>query len=517
MTVGLFAVDRRTRELGWFRYPAAALVMLTATLGASGLSWLGLSEANVVLTFLAGAVLCGAWFGRGPGLAASLVGVLLFDFFFTRPHYTLAVEDTEYLLTFCVMAAITVGISDLTARIRRQKEAAELREQRSNALYRFTDQLSAARNRNELTRIAEKHFREILQSKVCLVLPGGDVDHFGDSSLPEGLRSEALDLLHSSARGPRGAAASVGQDSTLLPLEAGDACVGGLVIGRDLVRAPFGSDLRELIDALCSQLALALQRDLLSSEARAAQLEVEAERARNALLSSVSHDLRTPLAGIAGASSTLLIEGPGLDPGTARLLLENIYSEAERLVRLVNNLLRMAQIESGNLRVTKEWQPVEEVLGSALHRMETQLSELQIDLDLAPDLPLVALDGVLVEQILINLLDNAARFAGPGGTLRIGIRPLADEVIFEIQDDGPGIPPGAEERIFEKFVRVGPTQSKHAGLGLAICRAVVGAHGGWIRAWNHSSGGACFAFALPLGGSPPAVPESWAMATEMEE
>jgi len=230
--------------------------------------------------------------------------------------------------------------------------------------------------------------------------------------------------------------------------------------------------------------------------------EAEAERLRHTLLSSVSHDLRTPLAAITGAATALAREGE-LDAETRRDLLDAIAEESHRLNRLVTNLLDMTRLEAGPLRLNREWLPVEEVVGSALARMEPRLPAARVVTSLPADLPLVPVDAVLVEQLLVNLLENAARYAGPAAHVNVGARAEPGAVLVEIRDDGPGLPPGREERIFEKFHR-GSAREHGFGLGLAICRAIVTAHGGRIWAENAAPQGAVFRFTLPVGGEPPA-------------
>jgi two-component system sensor histidine kinase KdpD len=237
--------------------------------------------------------------------------------------------------------------------------------------------------------------------------------------------------------------------------------------------------------------------------------EAEAERLRHTLLGSVSHDLRTPLAAITGAATALVREG-ALDAETRRDLLETISEESHRLNQLVTNLLDMTRLEAGPLRLSRDWLPVEEVVGSALARMELRLPAARVVTSLRADLPLVPVDAMLVEQLLVNLLENAAKYAGPESHVHVGARAEAGGVLVEIRDDGPGLPAGCEDRIFEKFYR-GPSHERGFGLGLAICRAIVTAHGGRIWAENASPQGAVFRFTLPVGEQPPAgVPDAGA-------
>jgi two-component system sensor histidine kinase KdpD len=259
-----------------------------------------------------------------------------------------------------------------------------------------------------------------------------------------------------------------------------------------------------VLETFASQTALALERAILTEETQRAQVQIETERLRSSLLSSVSHDLRTPLAAITGAASSMLEGGATLDVSTHRELLQTIYDEADRLNRLVGNLLEMTQLESGTLAVHKEWQPLEEVVGAALTRLETRLRAHPLTTHLPVNLPLVPLDSVLIEQVLMNLLDNAIKYTPPGSPLTLAAWATPGAVTVEVADRGPGVPPGDEQRIFEKFYRAQRSEERSGvGLGLAICRGIVETHGGRIWADNQPGGGVVFRFTLPIQGTPP--------------
>jgi two-component system, OmpR family, sensor histidine kinase KdpD len=259
------------------------------------------------------------------------------------------------------------------------------------------------------------------------------------------------------------------------------------------------------LETFAAQTALALERARLAEDAQAAQVRIETERLRNSLLSSVSHDLRTPLATITGAVSTILDAEGRLDARTQRELLESVHGEAERLNRLVQNLLEMTRLESGALQLHRELHPPEEVIGAALSRLASRLANRRVTTRVPPDLPLVAMDDVLVEQVLVNLLDNALKYTPPGSPLEIVSTATDETLTIEVTDHGPGLPPGEEERVFDKFHRGEPVGARGAGLGLAICRGIVRAHGGRIWAQNVPGGGVSFLFTLPIGQPQPAV------------
>jgi len=276
------------------------------------------------------------------------------------------------------------------------------------------------------------------------------------------------------------------------PLQGSGGSVGVLRIEpRDPERL-LSPKSRILLDSFCHQIALALEADRLQEDARASQLRAETERLRSSLLSAVSHDLKTPLAAIIGSSSELL-RGKTLAAASASQV-ENIRDEAEKLARLVGNLIETTRLESG-VSLSKEPHPLEEVLGSALERLSRQLGDRPVRADLPEDLPLVPLDAVLLEQVFVNLIENAVRHAPGAGPIDISARREGDRVVVEFADRGPGLPAGDLDRVFEKFYRGAPGG---AGLGLAICRAVVEAHRGLISAANREGGGALFRFWLPL-------------------
>ncbi|HEY7130250.1 MAG TPA: ATP-binding protein, partial [Nitrospira sp.] len=263
-----------------------------------------------------------------------------------------------------------------------------------------------------------------------------------------------------------------------------------------------------LLESLVNQVALAIERTRLSDEAQQAHVRVETERMRNAILSSVSHDLRTPLATITGAASSLLDERTSLNTADRLELSRSIYREADRLDRLLKNLLDMMRIEAGAVRLNKEWHPLDEIVGAALLRLEERLRNHVVKTTFPPDLPMVRIDGVLLEQVVMNLLENAAKYAPAGSSVEVSASAGDREVVVEVTDRGQGIPAGEEVRIFDKFYRAKPAREGGVGLGLTICRGIIEAHGGRIWAENRSGGGAVFRFSIPL------IEEQPPMATE---
>jgi two-component system, OmpR family, sensor histidine kinase KdpD len=271
------------------------------------------------------------------------------------------------------------------------------------------------------------------------------------------------------------------------------------------------ADSLRLLEALATQLTLAIERENLSRQAQAARFQIEAEQMRNALLSSVSHDLRTPLTVIAGSASSLLEGEKNLDAVTKHELTQGIYEEAKRLDRLVHNLLEMSRLQSGEVKINMEWYVLEEVIGCALAQLDSQLQDHPVSISLPADLPLVQIDALLLERVMINLLENAMKYTPPGTPVEISGRINDNELLVTVADQGQGLPVGQEERIFEKFYQVTPGSARGAGLGLTICRSIIEAHGGHIWAANRPEGGARFSFTIPLVEGAPiidkAIPE----------
>ena len=504
------------RRIAYRRYSMAAVVMAVTTGIVWAFSALGLTDAELVMPFMLGIVFIAARLGRGPAIFASMTAVLLFNFFFTQPFYTLAVNETKYLFTFVVMLVIAVIISALTSRIRDQVELSRQRERRTEALYRLSRRLAGTSGRQQLVAAAEAQLSEIFGGEVVIFLP--DSSNSSKTLCPalrrgRGCAESPTEVAVASWVYDRGQLAGAGTDTLpsaqalYLPLVSPEGTVGVLAVRPTDVERLLTTDQRQLLETFASQIALALTRDRFAEEAQHALAQIEAEKLRSALLSTVSHDLRTPLATIAGASSSLLT-AKGLDAETRAELLHTIYDEAERLSRLVENLLSMTRIEAGSVKVNKQWQHIEEVIGTALHRLSQHLTEHPIKTTIAPDMPLVPFDGLLLEQVLVNLIDNAAQYSPPGSLIDISAWHDNGAVCVQVADRGPGLGPEEAQRVFEKFYRgsqATAATSRGAGLGLAICRAIIQAHSGRIWVENHQGGGACFSFSLPLVASPPPV------------
>ena len=449
-------------------------------------------SSNLIMVYLLGIVVAATRLGRGPSIVASILSVAAFDFFFVPPYLTFAVADGQYLVTFAVMLVVAIVISTLTVRTRQQADTARQRERWTAALYAMSREFASTRGVDDLLRAAVEHIGAVFGSEVGVFLSDA-----GGRLVPRAGSLEPPDA--GTGDGPPAGA-------LFLPLVASRGTIGMLGMRPAGAEVFVGAEQVHLLEAFAVQTALAIERAMLAEEAHEARLRAESERLRNTLLSSVSHDLRTPLATITGAASSLLESADDLDAAARRELLQAIHEEADRLNRLVNNLLDMTRLESGALHVRKEWHPLEEIVGAALSRMGGRLADRPVKTALPPDLPLVPLDGVLMEQVLINLLDNALKYTPAGSPIEIAAWVAEGHALLEVADRGPGVPSGEETRVFDKFYRGRLAGTgRGVGLGLAICRGVVEAHGGRISVENRPDGGVAFRVALPLADAPPEV------------
>jgi len=466
-------------------------------------------NSNLIMVYLLGVAFVAARYGRRPSALAAVLGVATFDFFFVPPYMTFAVHDTQYAFTFAVMLLVGLLISTLAVRVRSQAEAAHSREERTQALYAMSRDLAAARTAEEVAEAASRHVAHVLQGEAEVLLPDAEgrlAPH------PAGSSPDARETAVAQWAFDHGQLAGMGTDTLpgasalYLPLRGTETVLGVLAVRPPARLLPFAPDQLNLLESLAHQAASGLERVRLASEAERSRLAVETERLRSTLLSSVSHDLRTPLAAITGAASTLL-ESTSLGADVERDLKEAIREEAERLNRLVTNLLDMTRLDSGSVSLHRDWESLEELVGTALTRLDKALADRPVTVDIPSDLRPVPVDGVLVEQVIVNLLDNALKYTPPGSPLLVTARATGGEVVLEVADQGPGLPPGAEEQVFEKFYRGGHTQ-RGFGLGLPICKAIITAHGGRIWAENRSPRGATFRFTLPMGDAPLPAAES---------
>ena len=486
------------REYGW----ALAAVAGATIIGMAGWSFFNL--ADQAMLYLLAVLLVSARLSRGPALATSVASVLALDFCFVPPYFTFAVSDLRYLVTFGVLLGAGLLVSNLTLRMRRQAETAQERERRTAVLHMMTRSFAFRSGVADIADAAARHLEVLLETEASVLLADekGALIHRGGSAgtLVHSERELAVarwvfDHNRPAGHGTDTLPAAVG---LFLPLAGRKGTMG--VLGLDLGQrgVPLTPSQRQLLDVFVNHSALALERTILTEEAERNRVTVETERLRSALLSSVSHDLRTPLATITGAATSLLMQQERLEEESRRDLLETIREEAERLGRVIGNLLEVTRLESGTVRINKEACPLEELVSSAVARVEALLKNHELKVILPDDVIEVPVDPELMEKAFVNLLENAAKYSPAGTRIEIEARRDDGDVVVEVRDRGPGIPAGEEEKIFESFYRVAGTQGASGlGLGLAVCRAVVKAHGGRIEALGRDGGGTIFRFTLP--------------------
>lgn len=490
--------------------------------GVTGISTLiawflfkNLELANLVMVYLLGVVFVATRFGRGPSVLTSILGVGLFDLLFVQPYFSFSVADSEYLITMLGMLIVGLVISNLMANVRSQAKVALIRERRAAVLYTMSKDLSSSQTEEEIVNSAVKHLHAEFGSQNVILFPDqiGRIVYPGQNGSSSSYHGADLSVAqwvfeHNEAAG-QGTHTLPGSEAVYFPIHDGDKVLGVLALLPINLRRIFLPEQQKLLETLLRQIGQALSRIRISEQAKYTQMQIEAERLRNSLLSAISHDLRTPLATIVGSASTLLDDDIHLRPEDKLDLSRAILDEAERMSNLINNILDMARLDAGVVKLNKQWHPVEEIIGTVLTGLETHLSGRQIKVNIPSGIPLIYADAVLVEQVLINLIENALRYTPSGTNIDINVETLPQEVKIAVADYGPGIPEGREEHLFEKFYQANKEGAQSGvGLGLTICRAIVEAHGGLISVRNKPEGGAVFTFTLPSDQPPPQLEES---------
>jgi len=494
------AVD--AEAFSWKGYAGVTLACFAATAVAELLLRV-FDPANVVMLFLLVVVLSALRWGRGPGAWAALLSVLLFDFFFVPPHHSFSVNDTQYLFTFSLMLGVALVCGQLMARLRHEARVAGERERRAGALARLARDLSGALTQEQVTDIALSTLSGVFDAQAGLLLPDSDEQLYvvrgseGTIDVSVGRWS----MEHGQMAG-HGTDTLSGAPALYVPLRAPVRARGVLVLQLRTPHRLRVPEERRLLDACASQIALALERVHFVEVAQHTQVAMEGERMRNTLLSAVSHDLRTPLTSILGAAQAALPHAP---PGATHEMLVQIRSQAQAMQQLVDNLLAMARLQQGGVHLQRVWLPVEELVGSALVQLRERLADHPLQTQLPADLPLLHVDAVLMERVLVNLLDNAIKYTPAGTAILVRAQRDGSACVLSVQDAGPGLPahvPAAQ--LFEPFTR-GHAESAVAGmgLGLALAQRIVQAHGGSLQAAPALPGpGTVFSVRLPVPEQP---------------
>lgn len=473
--------------------------------------------ANIIMLYLLGVMLISIRYGRGPGIASSFLSVSIFDFFFVPPRFSFTVADTQYLLTFAIMLSVALVISNLTSSLRKQAIVANYRERRSLALYEVGKELASALTTGHIVEVSTHHVAKIFNSKVAILTPDANEQlEVAQTNEPSHavLQETALlevDLGIAQWTYDRQQQSGLGTDTLpsskilYIPLKAPMRTRGVLAISPENNHDIYLPEHRQLLDTFASQIGLALERKHYVEIARDAVISMETERLRNSLLSAISHDLRTPLTSIIATTEQLK------ETISARThafkMLTGLHDQAIRMQNLVLNLLDMARLQSGTVKLNSDWHLLEEIVGSAINGLQTTLQQHRVVVTPMEDIPLLYVDAILIERVLSNLLDNACKYSDAGTTITISAKQQGGQVSVTFSDEGQGLPPGMETSIFQKFTR-GKSESTipGVGLGLSICKAIVEAHGGKIWADKNEEVGTTFTFTLPVK-TPPTVSE----------
>ncbi len=508
---GLSSDKGKKRKSDYRDYGLAAGVVALCSVIAGSLY--GKFElANLMMVYLLGVIFVSTHCGRGPSILASVLSVVAFDLLFVTPFFSFSVSHTQYFITLTAMLAVSMVISNLMANVRCQAKVASHRERRAAVLYAMSKELSAGRGETEIIRISVRHIHTEFGSRNVILFPDehGRIGYPIGTRLPESACGCDLTVAqwvfdHNEMAG-QGTNTLAGAALVYFPRGAGIKAIGVLAMLPVNLRRIFLPEQKKLLETFISLIVQAIERTRLSEQAKRSSVEMEAERLRNSLLSSISHDLRTPLATIVGSASTLTEGDDALGQDDRLELSHAILDEALRMSNLVNNILDMARLDSGVVRLNRQWVPLDEIIGSVLTRLGKKLQGRPVNVKRPAGSALVHVDSVMIEQVLVNLLENAARYTPERSPIEIWAEIGSFTVSISVADKGPGIPKGQENLLFEKFHRLeGERAQSGVGLGLTICRAIVEAHGGHIYAKNRGSGGALFAFTLPFAQSPPSV------------
>lgn len=457
-----------------------------------------LDPANIAMPYLLAVALVALRAGRNAAIIAAFLSTILLDFFFIEPRFSFAVGDVQYVVTLAVMLVVALIIGNLTIVLQRQVAAAVERERQSQALYQLARQLAGATSLEQVAA-ATRHFLHQAQGcRSLLLVRRNDILHpveheyHLDSALQSAAAFAALQLAQTRPL------LEETQHWLFLPLHGSTYVRGVLAIDFGKTAHAAISAQQALYEAVASLVAIAIERLHFVEVAQRTQLQITDERLRSAILSALSHDIRTPLTVLYGMSDTLALSAL---PPAARDTVAAMREQALRLNSMVSNLLDMAKLRAGNIRLNQEWQPVEEVIGASIKLLGAALEQHPVKVALPPDMPLLKFDAVLMERVLCNLLENAAKYAPPSSTITISAQVDGNKASLSVRDSGPGFPPDKLDKVFDLFER-GETESNvpGVGLGLAICRSIIEAHGGEIHASNCDGG--CVTFTLPLGDPP---------------
>ncbi|SCH98249.1 DUF4118 domain-containing protein [Romboutsia sp. 1001713B170207_170306_H8] len=491
------------------------LIMSISTLIALFFKQIQLNESSIILVIILGVLFSSSITdGYLFGILSSILGVLIFNFFFTEPYYTFLAYRADYPITFFIMLISAIITSTLTSKIKREVEKSNLREYKIRLLYKNSKKLLKTKNKCEIIEVCNKSLVDILGKSVAtsIIDSGGNLkkpviyefkEEDGHSLFQSPL--EKCSFKESFILGKEtGIGTDLYQDALIFnyPIKSNDNVLG--VIGVACFnKKSLTENEKLLLKSICNQVIIAIEREDLYERTKQANLAVETERLRSNLLRSISHDLRTPLAGIMGSSSAMIENYESIDEVTKKDLLKNIYDDASWLTRSVENIISITKVDEGRLEIKKNLEVVEEIVAEAISIVEKYSKNHKINVDIPDEVIILNVDGLLIEQVLINIIDNAIRYTPDYSEIIVKVMKINDYVYFEVEDNGYGLKDEDIEYIFDRFYSKNNGRSldkRGVGLGLSICKSIIEAHNGDIEAFNNSLGGATFRFKLPCGG-----------------
>jgi two-component system, OmpR family, sensor histidine kinase KdpD len=474
---------------------------------------IGLHESSIIISYILGVLLV-AKFTEGYfyGIAASVVGVLTFNFFFTEPYYTFIAYRADYPVTFIIMLIAAIITSTLTAKVKQESNRSLFREKRAKALNQISKSLLIARTINQIVEVGGNNIAKLFNRSVVISTINSS-ETLGEPYIYPYKDDERVDIFKTfyemqaisdvfKTGNPAGAGTDTFADSHAYYLSIkGQSGILGIAGVSCFDKKLLSSEQKTLLEAVTIQIASAIERERLSEKQHKSKIEAEWERLRGDLLRAMSHDLRTPLTGIIGSVSTILDNDAILEKNAKTQLLQGIYEDASWLMNSVENILSITQIDEGKVEIKKNMEAVEEIVAEAASRIKKFAANHTVKINIPDDLIILPMDGMLIERVLVNLFDNAVKYTPYGSIIELKIKNEDKNVSFEITDNGPGIPEEDIPLIFNRFytsTTINNTARRGTGLGLAICKSIITAHGGRISAYNNPLGGTTFRFELPV-------------------
>lgn len=485
-------------------------IMVLAILVSLFFKRIGFNEANIILVLTIGVLFVSSFiYGYIYGVIASILGVLSFNFFFTKPYYTFIIYDTEYLITFFIMLIATLITSSLTYKIKKEARISSIKEKRIKLLYINNKKLLKSKSKRDIVRHCKDSLVDILNKDVLIVLKDDnskviEYSHYSsyimESIFNSRLERNSLKKCFSLGK-PLGITTQIDDERRIYyhPIKGKKSTLGVIGIGSEN-KKPISENEKIILESISTQVALAIEKENLYEQNRRNYLEVHKERIRGNLIRSISHDLRTPLASILGSISTIIDNYEKIDDNTKKELLNNIYEDADWLTRSIENILSMTRIDEGEIQIKKNIEIAEEIVTDAVKRVNQFKNNRNIKIILPEEIIVVYADGLLIKQVLVNLVDNAIRHTNEDSKIEINIQKNEQYIVFKVEDNGEGIKEEDMENIFDRFYTksdIKNLEKRGIGLGLAICKSIVLAHGGKIQVYNNRYGGATFEFSIP--------------------